>query len=220
MRKWAILAVLIIGNAVLAEMASAGVGVSAKIGTLGYGGDLTVGVLPQLNVRAGFNTFSFAINTRDDSEGATKISADLDLQTIPILLDWHPYAGGFRVSAGMVVNNNEVSLYAVPGDTVKINDVEYGLQHLDGKATFNQVAPYLGIGAGNAADTSSHLHFSCDFGVMFQGEANIELHATASNPALQTILDADVEQQRKTSEDDVSVFKFYPVIAIGLSYTF
>jgi len=214
---------LLIGSTILAETASAGVGISAKVGTTGYGGDLTVGLLPQLNVRAGFNTFSYGMTESDTDEeggGSTDISADLKLQTIPILLDWHPWAGRFRLSAGMVVNNNELSLYAVPGDTVDINDVEYVVQHVDGKASFNQIAPYIGIGTGNAADTSSHLHFAFDLGVMFQGEPKIEIQATASDSRLQSRLNADVAEEQRKLEDDASVFNMYPVLTIGLSYTF
>ena len=220
MRKWTTIVVLLIGNAVLADMAAAGIGISAKVGTLGYGGDITVGLLPQLNVRSGFNTFFFEVNTNDRSENSTKISADLKLQTIPILLDWHPWAGAFRLTAGMMVNNNELSLYAEPGDTVKINSIEYSLQHLDGKASFNRTAPYVGVGTGNAANRSTRLHFSCDVGLMFQGEPKIELRATASDPVIQTALDADIEQERKSTEDDVSVFNIYPVISAGVSFTF
>ena len=49
---------------------------------------------------------------------------------------------------------------------------------------------------------------------------NPQLSATAANPDEQTALDADVEAERKSDEDDLLPFKFYPVLSLGVSYAF
>jgi len=203
--------------AMAAQNAAAGIGVTPKIGTLGYGADVTVGLAPQLNARAGFNTFNYEITRNEDS---TELTAKIDFQNIPLLLDWHPWAGAFRVSAGVVVNNNKVLLSAKPGDHVDFNDIGYYVESASGKISFKQLSPYLGIGTGNAADASSPVHFAVDFGVLFQGAPKIELSAVAADPALQSELDDSVVAEQKKLEDDTSAFTIYPVIALGVSFTF
>ena len=205
--------------ATTAQNAAAGIGVTPKIGTLGYGADVTVSLIPQLNARAGFNTFSYEY-THSEEDGSGDLTAKIDFQNIPLLLDWHPTAGAFRISAGVVVNNNKVLLSANPGDSVDFNDIGYVVESASGEASFKQMSPYLGIGTGNAADTGSRVHFAADFGVMFQGSPKIDLSAAAANPALQSELDNSVKAEQKKLEDDTSAFTIYPVIALGISFTF
>ena len=90
----------------------------------------------------------------------------------------------------------------------------------DGKITFNTFSPYIGIGYGNAADTSGRWHFACDLGVMFQGSPKVEVNAVAANPLLQAALDADLDAEVDEMEDDFKDFTMYPVVSFGISYTF
>src|ERR1039458_4815914 len=79
------------------------VGVTAKAGTLGFGGDVTIPIVSSnLNFRAGYNGGSLTVNV--DLDEAT-CQGDIKLETIPILLDWHPWAGEFRFSGGLVIND-------------------------------------------------------------------------------------------------------------------
>jgi len=207
---------------ILAHTASAEVGITADIGTLGYGGDITVGLCPELNVRAGINVLKLTLNGSAEGKGGvpTQLTGKIDFQTIPILLDWHPWASAFRISAGVMVNNNEIGLSAEPGDSVTFNHVTYMVSSVSGKATFDKVAPYVGIGAGNAAASDGHWHFSCDIGVLFQGVPHIDLSAVAGNPMQQQALNYDVAEQQRIIQDDAKLFNVYPVIAAGVSYTF
>jgi hypothetical protein len=221
MRKWllmvVVLAITLFSQTVLAE-----VGLTAKAGTLGFGGDLTVGLIKQLNIRLGMNYLNVDIARDNVTSEAKEISVALDMQTVQALLDWHPTGGGFRISAGGMFNDNRLALSAVPNDTVKINDVNFTVSSLDGEATFPQLAPYLGIGYGNAgsADKDTHWRFSFDLGVLFQGAPTLKLTATASNPAIQSILDDALAEETKKQQDDANAFKIYPVLSAGLSYVF
>jgi len=224
MRKILAVAVGLVLATGLFSTARAAVGVTAKVGTLGLGGDVTVSLFEPLNIRAGGNILRYEWDGESNASGgdtADKIKLKLNMENFPVLLDLHPFSGsGFRISGGAVFNNNEVTLSAVPGRTVEINDREYSITSLDGKIDFSKVAPYVGIGYGNAADRSSNWHFACEFGVMFMGTPEVTLHATASDPGLQPQLDADVEEQKKKYEDDVNILRIYPVISVGVSYTF
>ncbi len=215
-----VLAVALLG----ATSAAAATGVTLKAGTLGFGADVTFGISPKVNARVGFNTFSYTFDPSSDKEdegdGGAEITPKLKLQTFGALLDWHPWAGGFRLSTGLYLNRNKLDLTADTSGTVEINDREYTLSDLSGTVDFNSVAPYLGIGYGNAAGANGHWHFSCDVGVMFQGSPQVDLRATVSDPALQAQLDADLAEEETSFESDTEVFTVYPVISLGLSYRF
>lgn len=201
---------------------NADVGLGVKVGTPGLGIELTKDMTETLNVRAGANFFSLVMSTEEEEgQTASEIEAELSLMTVPLLLDWHPGSGGFRLSGGIVFNGNKLELTATPGDTVEIDDQEFRISRLDGEATFNSLAPYLGLGWGNASrKDSGRWHFSFDLGVMFQGAPDISISATAANPDRQSQLDAALESEIEEIEDDASVFNIYPVLAIGVSYTF
>ncbi len=191
-----------------------------KASTLGAGAEGIVGVLPALNLRSGANALSvdFDINTSDiDYDG------DADLLSFPIMLDWYPFKKSeFRFSAGALINKNEADLAASSQATYTINGTDYTaaqLGNLNAKVDFNEVAPYVGIGWGNALSKDKRWSFTCDFGVVFQGKANIDLSATgpiASDPTFQT----DLAQEKQELEDELENYQYYPLIALGITYKF
>ncbi len=80
------------------------------------------------------------------------------------------------------------------------------------------VAPFVGIGWGNAVDEESNWHFDFEIGALYQGTPTATLSSTgaASNPALASSIAAEQAQLR----DALSNFKWYPVIASGITYRF
>jgi len=223
MRKMRNTCVALVGFVVifgLGSVAQAGVGLTLKAGTTGVGGDLTFRLNENLNLRAGVSYFSM---TKDVNES----DGEINLLNVPVLVDWHPSKNsGFRISAGAMFSDNYLKLSADKGQTVNINDHDYMVTSLKGKIDFdNTIGPYLGIGWGNAVDTSSRWHFAADIGVAFIGSPNATLDAKLdpADPDLtntQTTLDAAIKKQKSTYEDDYSQFQVYPVLTIGLSYSF
>jgi len=221
-----LLAVIMVVGAVGlgATSALAEVGSTLKVGTQGIGADVTAGINKKLNARFNLNYFSYGttINGDDDEDGGGggSVKPELTLLTLGALLDWHPWAQGFRLSAGLYLNQNKIDLTADLNDTVELNDREYTLSDLGGTVDFNSLAPYLGLGYGNAVGADGRWHFSFDLGVMFQGSPQVDLRATVSDPALQSQLDADIAGEQKKLEDDLGFFTIYPVISLGVSYRF
>jgi len=80
------------------------------------------------------------------------------------------------------------------------------------------VAPYVGIGWGNAVDEESNWHFDFEIGALYQGTPTATLSATgaASNAALASSIAAEQAQLR----DALKNFKWYPVLASGITYRF
>jgi hypothetical protein len=188
-----------------------------KVGTLGAGLEATVGANDYLGVRVGANMMN-AGSTFERDEG--DVEADLEWLTYAGLLDWHMFGGGFRVTGGCLINKNQLKLKANLTDSVELDGQEYYLSDLRGQVTFNELAPYVGFGYGNAVAKDGRWHFSCDFGVMFQGEPQVDAQATASDPALQPYVDEALSKEVADIQDDASAFKYYPVISVGVSYRF
>jgi len=210
--------IMILGGTAKADTGDIALG--AKIGTLGIGAELTLGLLPHLNARVGLNGFTYNYDRKID-----EIDYDFDLNLFSgvLLADWHFLGSAFRLSAGLVLNQNELDLKArTDDDYFIIDDVAYSVEDvgdLNGTIDFNDISPYLGIGWGNAVGENKRLCFFIDLGVLFQGSPQAEMSATGpiqSDPEFQRHL----KNEEKEIEDETENFKVYPVIAIGIAYKF
>ena len=106
----------------------------------------------------------------DYDESSTRYDGTSRLGTGFLLADWHPYATGFRLSGGLVYNNQRFAGTAQPsGGTINLNGMPYSsVGMLDGRLTFSRASPYLGVGWGLTPRAGSRLYFSADVGVMYQ----------------------------------------------------
>lgn len=194
-----------------------GFGFTTKVGTLGLGGDLTFGFSEVLGLRLNVNGANIEDSSAIDNNNYT---ADLEWYSYGALLDLHPAGGGFRISAGVLRNRDRFSFNAKMGDMLDFDGNQYAVDDFSGKASFREMAPYVGIGYGGTFAGAKGWQFACDFGVLFQGDPDIELNATASDPSLQDALNADLARDAEDLEDDLQIFGFYPVITVGVSYGF
>ncbi len=189
-----------------------GFAISGKIGTLGYGFELTKAIIPFLNARIGLNHFAFKYQGR---EGAEQIEFDIDLKlnTFTMLLDWHPFKEKFRLSFGVIHNGNEASGTGRPTKNYKVGGKIYTpekLGDIDGIVDFQKFAPFLGIGLGNAVQQNKRFGFIVDFGLLFQNSPKVTMEAEG-------LIEPTTEQEGDV-EDDIKGFNLYPVLSIGFSY--
>ena len=194
--------------------------VTAKVGTLGAGLDLTTGLTDSLNLRLNGNYFTYS---REDTIEDVSYDADLNFKSFGLLADWHCFNNGFRITGGVYYNGNKIDSTGIPtAGEYEINGTNYTAADIGTLKTDvelgNQVAPYLGFGWGNAIDKEGHWSFSLDVGVLFVGSPDVSASVTgpaAANTAFQNDLEAEV----KNIEDDID-FPIYPVVSVGLSYKF
>ena len=206
---------------------TSGWGVTPEIGTLGIGASVTKSVSDNVNARVGLNAFKYGA---DFEEEEVEYEADLNLFNVSTVVDYHPWKkSGFRLTGGLVFNNNNVSGNGKPNDN---QEFEYNgntytsdqIRSVDAKVSLpNKVAPYLGIGWGNAVKPGNRFAFSLNLGVMFTGSPQVDLSAdideSVPNNIRQDII-RDIEAERKEIEDDIDGFGVYPVLSIGASYHF
>jgi len=221
MNHWTIRLLSAVLLTAAAAQATAAAAVTVHGSTLGLGAGITVGLTEQLNLRGQFNTFSYDF---DDEASDIDYEFDLELGSVGALIDWHPGGGGFRLSAGFYLNDNEVNGTGDPTTaTVEIGDAIFDSAEvgtLTADLGFDDVAPYLGIGWGNAIGREGRLGIALDIGVLLQGEPDVNFRAVGANPAIQDLIDAEVAQEEAEIQDDIDEFDLYPVITLGLNYRF
>lgn len=199
------------------EVSRSGMGLTGKIGTLGYGAEFNLGKSDSFSARIGLNAYTYKRNAK-----ASTVNYDfkLQLQTASALADWYPFEGSFRTSGGLLYNNNKASLGGNPtGGNYIINGVTYTsaqIGSLQATMTFNKAAPYFGIGWGNPVAKNKGWGMVSDIGVMFQGKPKIDMTVTCATSCPQLSTDAAAENAKLQA--DLNKFQYWPVISFGISY--
>ena len=202
--------------------------ITPEIGTLGLGASVTRSITPNFNARVGINAFSLA---RDITETDVTYKADLDLSNISTLVDYHPAKNsGFRLTGGLVFQDNNLKGKGRPtAGTIKVGEDTYTvnvLESVDAKVGFpNSVAPYLGIGWGNAVQRGKGLGFSFNLGVMFTGSPKVDVTPNFGAdvdliPGTREQINTSIDKEKNNLENDLDWLKIYPVVSLGISYQF
>jgi hypothetical protein len=204
--------------------AYAEIATSMSAGTTGIGAHLIMPYSDNLNFRFGLNGFNGS--TTETTTSAT-YDVKARLRTFDALVDFHPNASAFRLSGGLIYNGNELEATASPaaGGTYTFNGTPYPVAsagNVIGTMEFNKIAPYLGIGYGNAAAKNKGWGFVADLGVMFQGSPETSLRSVncTAGPTICGQLADDLAAESAKLQDDAKEYRFYPVARIGLSYKF
>ncbi|MEM9401541.1 MAG: hypothetical protein AAGA44_03500 [Pseudomonadota bacterium] len=212
------LAITVILSLAVSSAAQADTSLGVKVGTLGLGIEGTYDLSEKWGLRGAFNQYDYSYE--DDLDGVD-YDGDLELSSISLLADFRPFETGFRLSGGVILNDNRIQGVALPADFYDIGDQTYTQAEvgvLSATADFDDVAPYFGIGYD--FNRSSNLRFNVDLGVLVQGSSSVQILSTggtlSNDPAFQSELDAEAIAY----EDDLEDYDLYPVLALGVSYAF
>ena len=196
-----------------------GIAAAGRAGTLGIGAELTKGFTETVNGRFGFNNYTF---DKSGAKDGVNYDIDMELENLGAFVDWHPFRGGFRTTAGVVHNGNGATLKAQAAATYEIGGATYTggqVGELSGNLEFDTISPYVGVGWGNAVDNKGRWTFGLDLGALFQGNADLQLSASGTATTSPTF-QSDLETERKRAQDDLSALEVYPVVQAGLAYRF
>jgi len=222
MRK-TIAAVAIIPVLCLAGVAAADTSLGIRGGTLGGGVDLSYALSQRAALRVNADGYN---RTQSKTHDNIDYDMKLKLQTASLMGDWFPFANNFRISLGAMFNGNKFTLKGLPtGPGYTINGTFYPASDVgsfDAAVDFNKAAPYFGIGYGRPINGGLSLIF--DLGVMSQGSPKSKIDATCG-AAIQgtpqcTQLQSDAAAEQSRLDESLHSFKYYPVISLGLAYTF
>lgn len=242
MKKW--LAGLLMLAAAPGAATAAETGIGLRASTLGAGAELSVGLLERLVLRVPFNTFRYS---DDITEGDITYDGELELRSVGLLADVHLFGGAFHITGGLYSNGNEINLLAseaTGNESFQVGNRSYRSDpddpfELRAGLDFASVAPYAGVGWGNAAQGErSGVYFKLELGVLFQGSPSAEAEAsgrvceTDSPDCSSTSFDVEgndpravgfqeeLERERADLEAGLDDVKLYPVAGFSIGYRF
>jgi hypothetical protein len=209
-------AIVLLAAGALPADALAQLGIAGRVSTLGIGAEVSYRASRLVGLRAGGNWLRF---TRDGTVDEIDYEITPKLTNATALLDLFPFGGAFHLTGGLMVNGNEGRLDAVLNQPVQIGGNTYSPQEvgsLIGAVTFDDIAPYAGLGfAGSGA-----VSFLFDLGVAFSGRPRATLAGNTNLTGVdKTIFDANVELEQMELQaeiDDREYLKYHPVISIGI----
>ena len=197
--------------------------IGLRFGTLGGGGEASVGLGSRMAVRTGVNYFGL---TREEEVQGIGYEVRPRLLSVPLVLDLHPAGGAFRLSAGVIFNRNRAAGDGLVDGSVVIGDNEYTaaeVQGLRADVGFKRVAPFVGLGFDNALFGSGRVAFSFELGVMFHGHPRAGLTGRSTlTGAERAQFDDDLQAEAREIQDEIDdlpgVIDYYPVLGFGLTY--
>ena len=156
--------------------------------------------------------------------GGVKYDTDFKLTGVPLLLDFYPVGGSFRLVGGVYVQPTfKADLKSTPGSAVQIGSHTYApdvVGTLTGKIEADTVVPYLGIGFGNQVGKDRWIGFSLDVGVLFEKfDASLASNGAGMTTKLDTFR-VDIKKEEANVQKDADKLKIYPVVTLGLSLHF
>lgn len=192
--------------------------VGLRLGTLGAGAEVAAGFGDYVNLRAvghmgGFSVFG---NFSD-----VEYDVMIDFTNVGLILDLHAADGGFRWSAGIFYNGNGYDGTAKPLAPTTIGGVEFTpsqIGTITGDIQTDDLAYYFGVGFGNPVSRNGRWTITLDLGVWFlASDPQIDLTADGS-AAGSAAFRRELEKEEQEVEDEL--IRWWPVIALGISYRF
>jgi hypothetical protein len=207
MKARAILAAAVAAMVVTSTTRADGLGVAAKAGTLGFGAELGYRFNDYLGVRAGVNAGSYDFDAED---AGINYSYGMDFDTIPVMLDWYVFGGTFRLTGGYVNNKNKLT-----GTATGALDIGGGTYNTTATTdiSFDKSSSYFGLGWGGLPSATAGFGMSFDIGVMMHGSPTAKLSAPGVPPG-------DIAAEEASLNDELKDLKYWPVISLGIGYTF
>lgn len=200
------------------------VAVGVKAGTYGYGGDVSVSLVPHLKLRGGYsvlpytykNELDFTADAPNGGEVDGKFTqAKINFPNFNLMLDFYPWRQGvFCITAGAFFGQNKISLQGNAAEEFIFEDIVIKPQadgYFDGDLLLGgDVKPYAGIGIGRSIP-KRRVGCKLELGVVAQGEYKVESSFTDNNVSLNKVgQDLDLPFSK-------SLLKLWPMLSFSIS---
>lgn len=158
-----------------------GVAVSIQASTLGPSAGVHVRATDALHVRLRGSYLPYSHREQvDDNDVTAEARADVTLGGPEVRAEWHPFGTAFHVSGGLLLNVTEATADIVPTEPYEYSDTKTfspeKLGSLSGRASYPTLAPYLGLGFGDALD--SRWSVLVELGAYYTGAPQFEMDGT------------------------------------------
>lgn len=215
-RKPLALLLALAASAALAAAASGqSIGLGARVGVFGVGGEANADFGRRFGVRVGIGAVPVYVSGTD-SDGEYNIKLPSILTNVGA--DVYPFGGRFRLSGGFLLKH-DISMSARITGTVDLNDRTYtGAEAgtIFGNLAWSSVAPYATFGLSGRG---RRFGLAFDIGAAFLGEPTLTL--TSNGPAYRNNAQfrADLAAEQKKSQDDASKYlKVLPLLSFGIRW--
>lgn len=199
-----------------ASAQSIGVGVAARAGSLGFGGEVAVTLTRFFGVRGGIGVMPLSY-TGDVEEVRYHVESASPLSNIGV--DFYPGFFDVRLGGGMMFIPNPTTFDARYSGTITINGTQYTdaeVGALRGDLDHGSSAPYVVLGLGR--QTNKGLGIFLDLGAAFLEEQRMTYTTTGTlsgDPDFEAALAAEA----RAIEDEVNRYvKVYPILSAGIRY--
>lgn len=196
--------------------AQSGMALTLQAGTLGAELGLVKSLNSKLNARLGIGYMTYNYSGDSGGEDPVAYEVNMNLFSVGLLVDYHPFENTIRLTGGLVFNNNIFEASAEAVNTYEYDEGVYtpeDIGALKGKMKPGlPVSPYVGFGLGNPVSGDKKLGFYMDLGILYTGSPKVTLDADEDTMIFPTA------GQDEQVEEDLSGIKIYPVLEMGLSY--
>jgi len=215
MKRVIAIGVLLCGTTLIADEEQS-YNVGFKASTLGVGFDISKPISEKMSARFNLNGGDF---NYDETFDENDYDMDMELLTAGILLDYYPYLNNFRLTTGLYYNENQVSGVASSSSTISRVVSSYSnVAKVNIDTESNEIAPYIGLGWGNNSH-SKGWGVTFDLGLMYY-DAEVTLSPSVQALSNVAVIDSALQEEEDSINDDLDSFPFYPVVSLGLNYSF
>lgn len=169
---------------------------------------------------------------RDLKEEGIEYKVEYDRTNMGVLLDYHPFSGGFHISGGIYAgDHNWIMKAKAINQELELGDGTYTSKdvQLEAQVSFAKAAPYFGIGWGYAIQQKLGFSANLDIGALYIGQPSISYQAKGTviddngnelNVATFADFQGNVELERAKLETKLEDYDLLPIIQFGLAITF
>lgn len=185
------------------------IGVGVKAGTLGLGAEVGFTLSDRFTTRLALNKYKMGA---DQTIDGIDYSADLDLSSTALFLDWSPFSNGsLHLTVGYVNNDSKLKASATGSYTFGDNPASFTTT-VDTTVKLGS-GPYVGIGWGNVPAPGIGLTF--ELGILKSGAPKASLSESSG-----LVPEADRAKEEQNIQNDLDQYDVYPVVSAGISIGF
>ncbi|WP_251975896.1 hypothetical protein [Salinicola avicenniae] len=202
---------------------------AATAGTIGFGGNVSWRFADHFALTTGYSGFTY--DDLDREVSGIDYFGDIEADIYSLKLDIYPWVdSGFFLSAGAVRPDIQLRAVGRPnsrdglppsvtlgnGNVVATDD----LIGLDGHAELSDgIEPYLGIGWRSTSREG--LGFYAEAGAfLINPEVSLSPRTRTSHPTVNALLQRYADEEEQDVQDELDKYSVYPVVVLGLEYTF
>lgn len=184
--------------------------VALKLGAFGAGAEYTYAASERIAVRAAL--YGSQIGAEAEAAGID-YEVDVIWDSVAVGIDFHPGGTPFRLSLGVLKNDNGLRAIARPTNSIEIGNRDYaaaGVGTLMARFGFDDTATYAGLG-WDWSRNRRRFGVSFDIGLVDQGLPAVRLTATgalAADPGFRADLAAEEAQLSREEGGDLDVLPF------------